>query len=64
VCMCVCVIVQNSTKNNSTPVNACSVDITFCYMYRRDYIFLGSDVGLNNCKDVISVLEKVGVEEE
>jgi hypothetical protein len=28
-------------------------------MYGRDYSFLGSDVGLNNCKDVISVLEEV-----
>ena len=33
-------------------------------MYGKDYSFLGSDVGLNNCEDVITVLEKVWVEEE
>jgi len=59
VCMCVCITVQDSPKNGSTAVSACSVDITFCYMYGRDYSFLGSDAGLNNCKDIISVSEKV-----
>jgi hypothetical protein len=57
--MCVCITVQNSPKNNSTPVSTCSLDKAFCYMYGRDYSFLGSDGGLNDCKDVISVLEKV-----
>lgn len=64
VCMCVCITVQDSSKNDSTPVSAYSVNITFCYMCGRDASFLGSDIELNNCKDVISVFEKVWVEED
>jgi hypothetical protein len=57
--LCVYAIQYKIAQKIIAPLSVCSVDIMFSYMYGRDYSFCRSDVGLINCKDLISVFEKV-----